>query len=122
MSIERIGYLTCLAVFIILPPVLLLCHVRFKHRFTWPAVILLDAFFGWLAINACLWLYEAELSRIINNTPNPPAELWDKLQSDGAANIFTLILGWAYALAYFLFIWIFPYLLVPRVLRLFARD
>ena len=121
MSAERFGYLACLAVFLILPPVLLLCHVRFRQRFTWPAVILLDAFCGWLAINACLWLYEAELGRIISNTSNPSAELLDKWQNDGAANIFTMILGWAYALAYLL-VWVFPYLLVPRVLRLFTRD
>ena len=121
VSVGRLEYLVCIALFLLLPPILLWCHIRFPKRFTWPVVILLDASFGWALINASLHLYQNELARVVRETPNPSAELLEAMQTDGAANVFTMALGWAYALAYLL-VWVFPYLLVPRLLRLFARD
>ena len=56
---------------------------------------------GWLLINLALNSYQAELDQLIASQPSPSDELVKEWEHDGAARVFALIFGWAYAAIYF---------------------
>jgi hypothetical protein len=57
---------------------------------------------GWLLWNLSVWWYFQQLDELVRSTPHPSAELLEKWQNDGAANVFALYFGWLFAAVYFL--------------------
>ncbi|MCI0330655.1 MAG: hypothetical protein L0196_06850 [candidate division Zixibacteria bacterium] len=90
-----------LGLFLIMPPTFLFVHYRWKPR--WHPVFLFLGFIvlGWLLLNVSHHLYYESLFLQVGATPNPSDELRDRMQSDGAANVFTLLFGWLFAAIYF---------------------
>jgi hypothetical protein len=57
---------------------------------------------GWLFWFLSVWSIHQQLDEIVEGTPNPPKELLDRWQNDGAANVFAMGFGWVFAAIYFL--------------------
>ena len=87
------------AAFLLLPPTLLGAKAYWKWRVsTW---WLFGGFVlaGWVLVNLAIWRYFDYLSELALTTESD--ELREAAQSDGAAQVFALYLGWAYSAAYF---------------------
>src|SRR4051812_32350978 len=103
-----------LIVFLVTPLVLLTIRECLGRRLSvWPLFILYVAI-GWLLINLALAASNSALEEAVRQ--NPTEELLNRLQNDGAANVFTFYLGWAYAAIYFC-----ANLVVLRLLKLAVR-
>jgi hypothetical protein len=94
-----------LAAFLLLPPILLGAKAYWKWRVS--AWWLFGSFVlvGWALVNLAIWRYFDYLSELAL-APGASDELREAAQSDGAAQVFGLFLGWAYSAAYFA-VWAF---------------
>jgi hypothetical protein len=99
--------------FLALPVVAL--GVRFfrPRAMPWWAVALLLSVAGWILINATVYFYYDHLFQVVTSHPDPPADLVDTLNADGAKRVFALFFGWLYGPIYSL-----PFFLVFGVASL----
>jgi len=95
------------ASFLILPILALLAKESGKLKLPLWSIFLVCAVVGWLLVNLAVEQYFASLDEVISSSPNPPEELLERRQNDGAKRVFALYFGWAYAALYFLIcLWI----------------
>jgi len=111
--VNHVLYIVSLAVFWAGLPILLwLRFFRFR-AVRWRLVLFILCVVSWFSVNAMVYFYFEHLSDVVNGYEgNPPAELLDRLQADGAARVFALIFGWAYGLFYAI-----PWLVLYAVTR-----
>ena len=99
----------CFFAFLLVPPVLLgLRAVR--GRPAWWLLLLLVAVLGWLSWFSAYAFYHQHVDQLIAQGGELP-EGWD---SDGAAGVFALYMGWFVSLLYFL-----PWVALYAVIALF---
>ena len=95
------------AAFLLLPILALLAKESGKLRLPLWSIFLLYVAVGWLLVNLAVERYYAYLNELVLSTPDPPEELLNRMQNDGAKRVFALYFGWAYAGGYFLIcLWI----------------
>jgi len=88
------------AAFCVLPPVLLGVKMYSKERISpWPLFVAF-VLVGWALWNLTISLHFDELARLASTT-GASDEIMDAAQNDGAARVFGLYFGWAYAAFYF---------------------
>ena len=96
-----------LLAFLILPVAAIAARLFGKLKLPLWLIFLIYLPVGWLLLVLDVERYFDSLDVLVRSTPNPPAELLDKLQNDGAARVFAFYLGWAQAAIYFLLcLWI----------------
>ena len=85
-----------IAVFALVPPLLLGLRLR-RRRPSWWAVVPTLIVVGWAScLSATAFHFEA-LGDQIARFENPPAELIDRWSSDGGPKVLALVFGWAIA-------------------------
>ena len=77
-----------------------------KELFGWKRSLWLIFFvcvlFGWMLWALSIWSSQQQMDELVTRTQDPPKELLDGWQNDGATNVFALYFGWAIAAVYFL--------------------
>jgi hypothetical protein len=95
------------AAFLILPVAALVAREFGKLKLPLWLVFLIYVPAGWLLMTLGVEWYFAALDKAVRSTPHPSEELLHKWQSDGAARVFAVYFGWAFAAIYFaLCLWI----------------
>jgi hypothetical protein len=89
--------------FVLLPIWMLYRYYLVNHKPPIKVWFLVFTFFGWLCINAGFWWHQYWLAIYIDSfNGNPPeTHVAELTGGDGARLIFTFLLGWVYAAAYF---------------------
>ena len=90
-----------LLVFCVLPPALLGAKMYLKWRISSWWLFAGFVLVGWILVNLTIWWHFEELNRLAWYTPGASDELQEAAQTDGAARVFALYFGWAYAAVYF---------------------
>lgn len=96
-----------LALFVALPPAVLLARYRHGHSIPWWVVVLIIAAGGWFLVNFGNYFYGEYTCEPVRGISNPPEEALARCTNDGARDVFALLFGWLYALLYSL-----PYFLL----------
>lgn len=97
--------------FLLLPPALLAIRLA-RGRPEWWLMVVLIAVLGWLSWFGAFAFYQQHIAELIEQGAELP-EGWD---SDGAAGVFALYMGWLISLLYFL-PWLALYLLAGLARR-----
>lgn len=90
------------AAFLVLPIALFVAKGFGKLPLPMGAIFLICVAVGWLLVNLGVQWYFASLDERIHSTDNPPQELLNEWQNDGAKQVFAVLFGWVYAAIYFL--------------------
>jgi hypothetical protein len=90
-----------LLVFCVLPPALLGAKMYLNWRISSWWLFAGFVLIGWILVNLTIWWHFQELTRLAWYTPGASDELKEAAQTDGAARVFGLFFGWAYAALYF---------------------
>ena len=90
-----------LAAFFVLPPALLSAKRYFRLRISSWWLFAAFVLLGWVLVNLGTWWQFDDLAALAWHTAGASNELQEAAQADGAAQVFGLYLGWAYAAAYF---------------------
>ncbi len=88
------------AMFCFLPPALLVARTYSKRRISSWWLFTGFVLVGWILVNLAIWWRFEELAKLAS-APGASDELMDAAQNDGAARVFGLYFGWAYAALYF---------------------
>jgi hypothetical protein len=88
------------ATFCVLPPALLGAKTYAKWRISSWWLFAGFVVVGWILVNLAIWWKFEELGRLAS-LPGASDELMDAAQTDGAARVFGMLFGWAYAALYF---------------------
>lgn len=106
----------CFLFFLLLAPVLLAFRF-FRQRPAWWMIGPLIAVLGWLAWFGAYFFYQLHIGELIEQGAELP-EGWD---SDGAAGVFALFMGWLISLLYFL-PWLAVFLLATLIRGLLRKQ
>ena len=87
-----------LALFVALPPAVLVARYRHGQSIPWWTVVLIIAVGGWLLVNFANYFYGEYVCEPVRGVRNPPDEALARCANDGARNVFALFFGWLYAL------------------------
>src|SRR5262245_24014624 len=89
-----------LLAFLLLAPGLLAAKAVGKWRTSTWWILLVCIVTGWGLVNFAIWSHFEELARVAA-MPGASDEAMEAAQNDGAARVFGLLFGWAYAAIYF---------------------
>jgi hypothetical protein len=89
-----------LALFVALPPAVLLARHRLGQSIPWWTVVLIIAGGGWLFVNFGNYFYGQYTCESVNGVWNPAEGALARCTNDGARDVFTFFFGWLYALLY----------------------
>ena len=104
------------AAFLILPVAALVAREFGKLKLPLWLIFLIYVPAGWLLMTLGVEWYFAALDKAVRSTPHPSEELLNKWQSDGAARVFAVYFGWAFAAIYFVLC-----LLIIKTVSFFVR-
>jgi hypothetical protein len=113
---QTLAYLG-LALFIALPPAVLLARYRLGRSMPWWVVLLIIAGGGWLLVSFASYFYGEYMCEIVRGALDPTGEALARCTKDGARNVFALLFGWLYGPLYSI-----PYILLFALARMLARS
>ncbi len=88
--------------FLTLPIAAIVAKLFFKWRLSLWIIFFGCVLSGWGLAHLAVERHFDNLDALVRSTPQPSPTLLDALQRDGAAQVFALYFGWAYAAVYFL--------------------
>jgi len=101
----------CLGLFLVLPPTLLVIKLQ-KKKPAWWIVLTMIMGLGWLFVSGSFVFYQEHIGDLIAQKQELPVG-WD---SDGAAGVAALFLGWLISLIYTL-PWLVVYVFIVGIRR-----